>query len=444
MNRRSFIRTAAIGALAISVKNGPSAAAQFATDSKNRAPADAADLNARWLKLDAAIRGWWDGDLHSATEPEIRNDPNKTLIFLPYPYTTAGGSQTAFPEIYGWDTQFINLGLLAHNRSDIVRRNILDQLSLIERFGMVPNGNRTFYLTRGQPPLLAWSVENYLAQKRDDNELAMLAYPLLERAYKDYWNGPAHLTPVGLSTCHDSGSYPDKALELAAEAEAGLDYTPIFDGDIRRCVPIHTNCALVRQAQVLSALADRFGWSEKAARWKQEANDRAERINQYCWDESQGFYFEYDYVRGKRLPFFSLNAFWPLWTGIASKSQAQNVVNHIGLFDRPHGLTFTDKNYPNPHPEFKSLEWAYPESWPPEQIIVALALQRYGFVQEGLRINRRYIDNVVSTWEKTGQTWERYNAVEGGHNCPVERTAVARLHGWSSSSAVVIGRMLFS
>lgn len=443
MDRRFFLGGSAASTLALATKLCWSAPLLHGNSRQSvaSAPAQSDDLGLRWKKLDAAIRAWWDGDLHRATEAEIRQDSSGTLLSVPFPYTTAGGSEAAFPEIYGWDTQFINLGLLAHERLDIVRNNILDQLALIQRFGMVPNGNRTFYLTRGQPPLLAWSVENYLRRQKDD-ELAMLAYPNLERAYRHYWNGPDHATSIGLSTCYDNGKDGDR--ELAAEAESGLDYTPIYDGDIRRCVPIHINCSLVKHAEVLSALATRFGWKEKALRWKQEADDRAQRINQYCWEEKEGFYFEYDYVRRKRLPFFSLNAFWPLWSGIASESQARRVAEHLGLFDRPYGLTFTDKEYPNPHPQFKALEWAYPESWPPEQIVVALALLRYGLAAEAYRINRRYIANVVTTWEQTGQTWERYNAVEGGHVCPVERTEVARLHGWSSASAVVIGRMLFS
>ncbi len=443
MDRRAFVGMVLAGSAAIATGLNKGEAATLVGKRQDGKSDDKDELRFRWERLDNSIGSWWDGDLHRATEEEVLNDPQKTLIFLPFPYSTAGGSEAAFPEMYGWDTQFINLGLLAHDRADIVRNNILDQLSMIDRFGMVLNGNRTFYLTRGQPPLLAWSVENYLLAKKDDDELAMLAYPRLEHAYTGYWNGPDHRTNTGLSTCHDSGKGSDTSLELAAEAEAGLDYTPIFDGDIRHCVPIHMNCALVRQAQVLCSLAERFGWQERAARWRKEADERAQHINQYCWDDSKGCYFEYDYVRKIRLPYYSLNAYWPLWVGIASPSQAQRMVGHLKLFDRSYGLTFTDKDYPNPHPQFKALEWAYPECWPPQQVIVALGLQRYKFLKEAQAVNRRYIDNVVTTWEKTGQTWERYNAVAGGYVCPIERTAVARLHGWSSASAAVLGRMLF-
>ncbi|MBA3916168.1 MAG: hypothetical protein H0X25_20455, partial [Acidobacteriales bacterium] len=271
MNRRSFVRMAVAGSIAAATGLGLSETAALAGGSQSGDSGAKDELKFRWERLDNTIASWWDGDLHRAGEEEIRNDPQKTLIFLPFPYSTAGGSEAAFPEMYGWDTQFINLGLLAHERTDIVRQNILNQLFMIGRFGKVLNGNRTFYLTRGQPPLLAWSVANYLGVKKDDDEVAMLAYPNLERAYTEYWNGPTHKTPIGLSTCHDSGTGSDKFLELAAEAEAGLDYTPIFDGDIRRCVPLHINAALVRQAQVLTMLAERFGWQEKAARWRKEA-----------------------------------------------------------------------------------------------------------------------------------------------------------------------------
>jgi len=352
------------------------------------------------------------------------------------------GSESAFPEIYGWDTQFTNLALLAHGRVDIVRWHILDQLSQIDRFGKVLNGNRTYYLSRSQPPLLAWSVENYLTVKNDDDEIAVHAYASLEREYNGYWNAPGHATPIGLSTCNDSGSETLKP-ELAAECESGLDFTPIFDGDVRRCVPIHVNTSLVRYAQVLSMLAKRFGWHEKAAHWQKEAEQRAERINQYCWDDEEGCYFEYDFVRKKKLPFYSLNVFWPLWAGIASKDQARRVVDHLKLFDQPYGLAFTDKHYPSPHADYKFNEWAYPEAWPPQQILVALALKKYGYQDEMRRVSQRYIKNMLDTWDKTGHLWERYNAVDGGHDVPIEREPPRPLHGFTSASAVIAGRAAF-
>jgi alpha,alpha-trehalase len=438
MNRRSFLSGAAAGSLALATGIASSQASTIAVP-------DAADnLYPRWKKLDDAIRTWWDSDLHRADEAAVRNDPEKTLLFLPFPYSSGGGSEAKFPEIYGWDTQFINLALLEHDRPDIVRWHILDQLSMIDRFGKVLNGNRTFYLTRGQPPLLPWSVENYLAAKKDDEELAIRAYPSLEREYTQYWNGPDHATPIGLSTCRDSFPKDGLSPAEASECETGLDFTPIFAGDVRRCVPLHINASLVRYAQVMANLAERLRWPDKATAWRKKADERAERINQYCWDDKEGFYFEYDYVAQKRLPCYSLNGFWSLWSGIASREQASRVVEHLKMFDQPFGLTFTDRDYPNPHPNYGALEWAYPEAWPPQQIIVAMALRRYGYEQDARAVSRRYIANVVTTWEETGLTWERYNGVSGGHKVPFERADPAPLHGFSSAAAVYVGRQAFA
>lgn len=461
MNRRSFVGMAVTGAAALATGLGHGEAASLVSSAGEGAAADS-NLTALWLKMDQAMRGWWDGDLERADEEAIRRDavgkpptpvgenhpwshsPPGTLLFLPFPYSSGGGSVGSFPEMYGWDEHFINLGLLAHGRTDIVRWNILDQLFMIERFGKVLNGNRTFYETRGQPPLLGMSVDKYLAVKKDDDEVAQLSYPLLERSYRGYWNAPGHATPIGLSTCRDSGKGSPTDEELASECEAGLDFTPIFGGHISDCVPIHVNCALVCQTRMLGALAERFGWSDKAAQWRKEAENRAELINRYCWDPREGFYFEYDYVRRTRLPYYSLNGYWPLWINIASRAQAQKVAEHLHLFDRPYGLTFTDRIYPGVHPQYKALEWEYPESWPQQQIVVAEALQQYGYPDKARAISRRYMANVMHTWQKTGLTWERYNGVDGGHTVPVERDPPQPLHGFSSAAAVVVGRIAFS
>ncbi len=399
------------------------------------------DLYGRWLKLDRTIQGWWDNDMRQADEKAILESGDKTLLFLPHPYSSAGGSEDAFAEMYGWDTQFINLALLAHGRTRTVRQHILNHLFMIDRFGMVLNGNRTYYQERSQPPLLAWSVKNYLAAV-DDNDLALRAYAGLEREYTDFWCKPPHQTPTGLATCNDLKS-PDYRAELTSECEAGLDFTPIFGGDVRRCVPIHINAALVVYAEVLGSLADRMGWAKQAAEWQRQARERSRLINEFCWDEKQGFYFEYDYVSRKQVPCYSLNAYWLLWAGVASKEQAARVVEQLKRFEQPAGLSFTDRDYPSPHPEWKVLEWAYPEAWPPLQIIVAQGLERYGFQDKAQEVGHRYLTNVVRTWEQTGQLWERYNAVSGGHDVPIERTPSAPLHGWSSAAAVVLGRMSF-
>ena len=192
-----------------------------------------------WQTLDAVVRGWWDGDTRTAQEADIRADDKETLLFLPYRYSTAGGSETVFPEMYGWDTYFINRGLLSHDRADLVRNHLLNHLFMLERYGKVLNGNRSYYLTRSQTPLLADSLYHYvqsLDAPEDDLPLLMRAYPLLAQEYKGYWNAEHHATPVGLATARDLGD-PNLRIETC---QRGRNRPRLLRPLRRRRAELHT------------------------------------------------------------------------------------------------------------------------------------------------------------------------------------------------------------
>ncbi len=416
----------------------------------------------RWQEIDSLISNLWDGDLHRAQEQELRDpainsiwyideehrkkeatpdeEGKPTLLFLPYPYVSGGGSESAFPEMYCWDTHFINLALITHGRFDLVRNHIFNQLFMIERFGMVPNGNRTYYLTRSQTPLLAESVKRYhLAHK--DIDILTMAYPLLKKEYQTYWSAPHHTTPTGLATHRDLGDTRLRP-ELAAEAES-LDFTACFDGDIRKCNPIQLNCALVKYASALEWLALELGWDDEARVWGMMAETRAEKIRELNWDAKERFYFEYQYEKGVRLPFWSLSAYWTLWAGVATKQQAAQLASELRRFEHPFGLAHTDVAYPSPHPEFDWVQWGYPCGWPPIHLMVVEGLDAYGYHNEAERIALKYLTLIMDQYDATGKFWEKYNVVEGNVTLPRERTPVVPMHGWTTASAVLLGRRLF-
>jgi alpha,alpha-trehalase len=394
-----------------------------------------------WQTLNEAVKGWWEGDLRTAQEGDIRADEAGTLLFLPYPYSTAGGSETVFPEMYGWDTYFINRGMLLHGRFELVRNHILNHLFMIARYGMVLNGNRSYYLSRSQTPLLADSVWHY-AQHQDDPGLLMQAYPLLRLEYEGYWNAAHHRTPTGLATARDLGD-PNLRAELASEAETGLDFCALYGGDARGCVPLIVNCALVRYARVLAWLAETLGRREEAEGWLEEAELRAERIRALCWDEDEGFFFEYNYLRGERLPVRSLCAYWTLWAEVATPAQAERLALQLGLFEHPGGLAFTDKAYSSPHPEFKHLQWQYPAGWPPMHIVVTDGLSAYGYQEDARRIAGAFLNLMLGEYAKTGKLWEKYNVVTGGTEVPLERYPTPPHHGWSSAAVAVLGERVY-
>jgi len=78
-----------------------------------------------------------------------------SLIHLPKPYVVPGGR---FREIYYWDGYFTMLGLKCSEKHEIIRDMVENYAYLIDEFGFIPNGNRSYYLTRSQPPFFAKMV----------------------------------------------------------------------------------------------------------------------------------------------------------------------------------------------------------------------------------------------------------------------------------------------
>lgn len=400
----------------------------------------------QWSSLSGTIQSWWSAGLHQSDEPAIRSDSSGSLLFLPFGYDTPGGTYASFGNMYDWDTYFINRGLLAQGQLAIAANHIRNYLFMVERYGFMPNGNATFFLTRSQTPVFPDSVWRYY-QASGDKDLAYLAYPLLKREYQDYWNAPPHRTTTGLSTNWDSG---DKSLspQMAAEAETGLDWTPIFNAQVTHCTPLITNCALVRYAQVLAALGDVVGQPAEAAQFRREAATRSGLIRNYCWNESQGLFVEYDYVAQQQLPYFSNCAYWPMWAGVATKQQAGRLVAHWNDILQPWGLPFTDKAYPDPYPSSQlsaqDLQWMYPAGWPNMQLIAVEALDAYGYHQQAEDLASRFLSLILTQYSNTGKLWEKYNVVDGSLNLPNARYGIEPLQGWTAATAVLLGQRLFN
>ena len=99
------------------------------------------------------------------------------LLYLPHPYVVPGGR---FNEMYGWDSYFIAVGLLEDGRVEMARHMTDNHLYQVRHYGTVLNANRTYYLTRSQPPFLATMVRDVFAATRDTTWLAD-AVPALEK-----------------------------------------------------------------------------------------------------------------------------------------------------------------------------------------------------------------------------------------------------------------------
>jgi alpha,alpha-trehalase len=462
MNRREFLARAS-GTLALTARVSSASDARSPDGTQSSRRPD----ESKWALLDEQIRGEWTAYTSHATEAEIRSDRYGEVIFLPFPYVSPTSPGSVYRFMFGWDTDFVSRALMAHGIFDQARNHILNYLFMIDRYGYMPNANAASLLTRSQTPLVADTLWRYYS-KTKDRDLLNRAYPHLKRNYHSYWTASHHQTPIGLATNRDLGD-PHLPPELAAEAEVGLDWTPIYDGDVRRCVPLVTNCALVRYARSLANIAIALGEEREARMFNQDAGRRAARIRQYCWSDEAQFFLEYDFVTNRQLPYKSDCALWTLWAGVASHAQAKSLVGSLHQIEHPFGLASTDRPYPPPRPakdygaicrlapnglpsEQKPeeaiggdspLQWMYPAGWAPSHLIAVEGLDNYGYASEAARVASSFLGAMVQQHESTGHLWEKYNVVDGSIVLPNARCGNIWMQGWTAAAAVLLGRRVF-
>jgi alpha,alpha-trehalase len=371
------------------------------------------------------------------------------LLYLPHPYVVPGGR---FNEMYGWDSYFIEMGLLRDGKFALAKDMVDNFLYEVRNYGKILNANRTYYLTRSQPPFLTQAILGIYRHSSDRQWLAQ-SVPAIEQYYR-YWTQEPHLTPgTGLSRYYDSGEGPapevvasevdqqgrtdydlvreyfrshhitdykaDQYYDAAADRltplfykgdrsmrESGFDpsnrFGP-FNADIIHYNPVCLNSLLyimeTESAQILEILGQR----QDAEKWRERARVRAGRINHLMWDSAQGMYFDYNFT-GKRVrnyPF--LTTFYPLWAGIASPQQAAQVVRNLPVFERAGGLQASNRQTGD--------QWDAPFGWAPLEWIAVQGLTRYGYQTEADRISQEFLSMVLREYEKYGSLSEKYDVV---------------------------------
>ena len=159
-------------------------------------------------------------EIHHLGEIDTAKIQPPGLLYLENKYVVPGGR---FNEMYGWDSYFIIRGLLRSRRVELARGMVDNFFFEIEHYGAMLNANRTYYLTRSQPPFLSsMFVDVYDAmQKSGQKDPVWLAkaYADLEKDY-EMWNRDPHLAgDTGLSRYYDFGEGPPPE---AAQDESGF------------------------------------------------------------------------------------------------------------------------------------------------------------------------------------------------------------------------------
>jgi len=138
------------------------------------------------------------------------------LLYLPHPYIVPGG---VFNEMFGWDSYFIELGLIGDRHAALARDIVENFLFEVRHYGAVLNANATFSLTRSQPPFFGEMIRDLLADpgaftsRSAATAWLRQAYPLVVKDYSTWERRKQLAGDTGLSRYFDYGG-PEPAPEL--------------------------------------------------------------------------------------------------------------------------------------------------------------------------------------------------------------------------------------
>ena len=388
-------------------------------------------------ELKKSILDYIDGYWHKLIRSNV--DDVKTLIGLPKPYLVPSDGHM-FQEMYYWDSYFMALAVPGTQHEHLAFGMTENCAYMLQRFGIIPNANRYYFLSRSQPPMfmnMIWMCYSILARTDENAAKAYLQemLPLAELEHEEVWLGAAQphhrLVHNGLSRYFDINY-----LDILASCESGWDHSTRCDDRLLEHVQVDLNSILYMRESLFSRAWTILGDETRALAWTQRADARKQAINSLMWNQELGFFFDYDFCKEEINLHPSLAGFFPLWCGLATQDQAQRMVAEwLPRFEYPGGLVTTFEKQ-------EGKQWAYPNGWAPLQWIVVDGLMRYGFLDDARRIMQKWCANCATVFKHTGEMWEKYNVIEIDTIPEEGLYGSVSGFGWSNSVFVDFVRLL--
>ncbi|KAJ8949090.1 hypothetical protein NQ318_016994 [Aromia moschata] len=346
---------------------------------------------------------------------EVKANPDRhSLISVPNGFIVPGGR---FRELYYWDSYWIIKGLLLSEMAETARGMLENFLSLIERYGFVPNGSRVYYLNRSQPPLLSLMVGLYVEATKDiawlksnvdtleaelkwwlrnrvvDIEKDGVKYSLAHYASQSGTPRPeSYYEDVRTCTSYNETGKEDCYKNLKSGAESGWDFSSrwIFDPnggtnsnlthvETRRVVPVDLNSYLCRAFQELSGFYKLLGDTDKSIQWSEEANSLQKSIEQVLYDRDDGIWYDYDAEMDRPRKMFFASNFAPLWAECYDASSKGEYGSRAAKYFADKGIDDYNGGIPTSL-EQSGEQWDFPNAWPPLQEVVIVGLLKTGNV----------------------------------------------------------------
>ena len=385
------------------------------------------------------------------------------------PFVVPGGR---FNEMYGWDSYFESVGLLLGPKKELAKYMADNFQYEIERYGKILNANRTYYLTRTQPPFYSSLIREVFENKVKGADIAWLKSHLLTalKEYETVWMVKGkRLTDNGLNRYLAEGigmppeveeghfdeifrPYALKANLSIPDYEKGyyarkiknkeLDDYFIHDRSVRenghdtsyrlekRCA--HLNCvelnsflykyekdfAYLIKTYINDSFKTSDGRTFTSDYWDQKATIRKELMLQYLWNEADGIFYDYDVVANTQIPFVSATSLIPLWAGIADKHHAEKmVIQALPQLICKGGIAGgTEESRGEISEQRPARQWDYPNGWAPHQMMIWKGLIDYGYKEKAYELIYRWLWMITkNAVHYNGTIPEKYDVVIATH-----------------------------
>ena len=379
--------------------------------------------------------------------------PYSSALVMSGPYVVPGGR---FREVYYWDSYFTMLGLVRDGQNRVAASMVSSFETVLKDFGHIPNGMRTYYLSRSQPPVF------YLMVGLTDTRPAR-AYAAhlaaLKSEYRFWMEGSANLAPgkahrrvVAMpdgsvlnrywddqDTPRDESYREDVELakasgrpaaevyrDVRAAAESGWDFSSRWLADGRSLTtiqatsitPVDLNSLLFGLETAISLGCRDRGDKACATTFSRHAAQRKAAIDHYLWDAKGGRYLDYNWRRRAPIERVSAATLYPLFVKAADQAQANQVARTVqGQLLRPGGLATTTVS--------TGQQWDAPNGWAPLQWIAISGLRNYGQDELARVIGSRWLAVVERHYNDSGKLVEKYDVdhpdnLAGGGEYPLQ------------------------
>jgi len=377
------------------------------------------------------------------------------------PFVVPGGR---FNEMYGWDSYFESIGLIIDGKKDLAKAMADNFQYEIDYYGKVLNANRSYYLTRTQPPFYTSLIQEVFKFTRDIDWLKSH----LKTAIKEYqtvWMvAGKRLTQNGLNRyfaegigmppeCekghfdsiikpyadkhnisledyilkYNSGDIENKELNTyfihdRSVRESGHDTSYRIEGICADLNPVELNALLYKYEMDFGYLTETYlnnsFESFESSFWYSAANKRAKRMHKYMWNEDKKQYFDFNYITKEQSYFESASNYSPLWAGIVNLETAQTMLKTLMQELKVKGGVVGSSK--RSRGEISALrperQWDYPNGWAPHQMMIWKGLLNYGFNKELQELIYRWLFMITkNAVDYNGTIPEKYNVVTGSH-----------------------------